>query len=182
MGFRSKILLTLIAVGVTPVLVLGWFSSRTNEAELIAATGRLQLRHCEELARYSDGFIARALGNLRATASYSGVLGSSICRIHDEQVVAVLHSATQRSIERYGGLVGMVGEQEDVGSLRRRFSEHGLHQLRADALASMVAGNLDFINEEMLPVHPKPSQPVRPDEANDLGLGFRDEEQIRLIG
>jgi len=70
MSFRSKILLVLVAMGVLPILLVGWSSYRFSRDELVATINRLQTQSAVELARSAERFVDDGLQALSLAATY----------------------------------------------------------------------------------------------------------------
>ena len=70
MTFRSKIWLSLFAVGVVPLLLLGWLSYRSSRAQVAEVVGRLQTQNALELAHGVEQFVANGASTLQLAVSY----------------------------------------------------------------------------------------------------------------
>ncbi len=70
MSFRIKIWLALCAVGVVPLVVLGWLSYQSSRTQVAEVVGRMQTQHALELAHGAERFVATGAATLQLSASY----------------------------------------------------------------------------------------------------------------
>lgn len=65
LSFRAKVFAGLLAVGVAPMLAMGWLSYRTSQAALLETLGTLQGQYADELARFAHRLVVDAADNVR---------------------------------------------------------------------------------------------------------------------
>ena len=70
MGFQTRILLALVAVGLLPALLLSVLSFRANREELLRTVGGAQRRVAEEAAGYAGRTIVQSVEGLRLAVEY----------------------------------------------------------------------------------------------------------------
>lgn len=70
MGFQTRILLALVAVGLLPALLLSILSFRANREELLRTVGGAQRQVAEEAARYAGRTIVHSVEGLRLSVEY----------------------------------------------------------------------------------------------------------------
>src|SRR5918996_3274651 len=104
MGFQTRILLALVAVGLLPALLLSLLSFRANREELLRTVGGAQRQVAEEAARYAGRTIVQSVEELRRAVEYipfeqlsredlSRVLGIPFRQLPTLDMVAVLDEA-----------------------------------------------------------------------------------------
>jgi two-component system, NtrC family, sensor kinase len=70
MGFQTRILLALVAVGLLPALLLSVLSFRANREELLLTVGWAQRQVAEEAARYAGQSMIQSVEGLRLAVEY----------------------------------------------------------------------------------------------------------------
>ena len=70
MGFQTRILLALVAVGLLPALLLSVLSFRANREELLLTVGWAQRQVAEEVARSAGQSMTRSVEGLRLAVEY----------------------------------------------------------------------------------------------------------------
>jgi two-component system NtrC family sensor kinase len=86
MGFQTRILLALVAVGLLPALLLSILSFRANREELLRTVGGAQRQVAEEAARYAGRTIVQSVEGLRLSVEYipfNQLSGEDLTRVLD---------------------------------------------------------------------------------------------------
>jgi two-component system, NtrC family, sensor kinase len=155
MSFRLRILLGLLAVGVSPVAILGLMSYEANRQELIETVGSAQAHAAAELARQCESFVLGGVEHLQTAASYlpfanlSAREAATVLRIPFRQLttvnVIVLLSERGSALAEPVFAAGAESGREPIGP--RELDAFARSVPLATALASDVAIGPPYLGE-----------------------------------